>query len=40
MNRWVGLSVTFDCVVTSNLSARDSNHDNFYLRQRYANEMA
>ncbi|MEX5849449.1 hypothetical protein [Staphylococcus saprophyticus] len=40
MNRWVGLSVTFDYVVTSNPSVKESNHDIFVLRQHYANEMA
>ncbi|WP_268777933.1 hypothetical protein [Staphylococcus succinus] len=40
MNRWVGLSVTFDYVVTSNPSAKESNHDIFVLRQRHANEIA
>ena len=38
MNRWVGLSVTFDCVAMGSPSARDSNHDIFLsmptVRQR------
>ncbi|MDW4081626.1 hypothetical protein QI262_03605 [Staphylococcus saprophyticus] len=40
MNRWVGLTVTFDCVAMGSPSARDSNHDIFYLCQRYAKETA